>query len=168
MEAVLSYVELLIALIRHTEHISLGRHCLVERRIEYYYLRSCFGDNLLAGSQRKCVCVVMYGSKVCKTVYLIYNLVRYDCCLCEYLSALHYSVTYSAYLAHILDNGGIALCHYLNQLFKSLCVSGERTFLYIFPAVKCLVSDLSVYTDTLAISLCYDRLILHIYKLILQ
>ena len=38
-----------IALIRHTEHISLGRHCLVERRIEYYYLRSCFGDNLLAG-----------------------------------------------------------------------------------------------------------------------
>ena len=45
-EAVLSYMELLIALIRHTEHISLGRHCLVERRIEYYYLRSCFGDNL--------------------------------------------------------------------------------------------------------------------------
>ena len=50
----------------------------------------------------------MYGSKVCKTVYLIYDLVRYDCCLCEYLSALHYSVTYSAYLAHILDNGGVA------------------------------------------------------------
>ena len=68
----------------------------------------------------------------------------------------------------VLDNSGVALCHYLNQLFKSLCVSGERTFLYIFPAVKRLVSDLSVYTDTLAISLCYDRLILHIYKLILQ
>ena len=125
VEAVLSYMKLFIALIGHTEHISLGGHCLVECRIEYNYLRSCLGNYLLAGSQSKSVCVVMYGSKVCKSVYLVDNLVCNDSGLGEYLCALHYSVTYSAYLVHIRDYCGVACCHYFYQLFKSLCVRRE-------------------------------------------
>ena len=55
VEAVLSYVELFIALVGETEHISLFGHCLVECCIEYNYLRTVCGDYLLAGSQSKCV-----------------------------------------------------------------------------------------------------------------
>ena len=52
VEAVLSYVQLLIILVGKSEHISLFGHCLVECGIKYNYLRCAFGEYLLAGAER--------------------------------------------------------------------------------------------------------------------
>ena len=125
MEAVLSYVQLFIALIGQTEHISLFGHCLMECSIENNYLRTGCGNDLLAGSESECVRVVMYGSKLGQTVDLVDNLVCNESCFAEYLSALYYSVTDCGDLVHGLDNGSIACCENFNELLKSFCMSGE-------------------------------------------
>ena len=75
MEAVLSYVVVLIVIVWKTEHESLRRHCLVESCIEYNYLRNICRDNTLAGTECECVSVVMYRSEFAELVYLVDNLV---------------------------------------------------------------------------------------------
>ena len=94
MEAVLSDVILLIALVRHTEHISLFGHRLVKRGVENDNLRRAGSDNLLAGSERERVRVVMYGSKLREVVDLLNNVVVNESRLAEALRALYYSVSY--------------------------------------------------------------------------
>ena len=78
MEAVLSYVILLVVLIGKTEHESLGGHCLVESSVEYYDLGNVCGDNAFAGSQRQSVSVVMYGSELTEIVDLVDNFISYE------------------------------------------------------------------------------------------
>ncbi len=168
MEAILSYVQILVAVIRQAEQISLSRHCGMEGCIKYNNLRCTLGEYLLAGSQCQCVRVVMYGCKLSKTVDLVNDLVSYHAGLLEYLSTLHYSVTDSCDLGHRVDNLCITCGEHLNELFKGLSVGREIAVSLKLSAVTCLCAYVTVNAYSVSVALCDNALISHIKKLILQ
>lgn len=108
VEAVLSYVQLLVALVGKTVHERLLRHGGMERGIEYDYLRSRSRNYLLACSQGERVGVVMYRCELCEVVYLLDNFVCNEGGLAEDLSALYYSVAYGGDLTHAVDDLALA------------------------------------------------------------
>ena len=167
VEAVLSYMQLLVALIGKTVHECLLRHCGVERGVEYNDLRSCCRDNLLAGSESECVGVVMYRCQFGQIVDLLDNFIGYQGGLAEYLSALYYSVTYCGDLAHAVDDLALAGGEYFNELFESLGVGGEGAVSLYLSSVKSSVLDVAVDTYTVAVALCNNALVLHIDQLVL-
>ena len=168
VEAVLSYVQLLVALVGKTVHERLLRHGGMERGIEYDYLRSRSRNYLLACSQGERVGVVMYRCELCEVVYLLDNFVCNEGGLAEDLSALYYSVAYGGDLAHAVDDLALAGGEYLNELLERLGVGRELAVSLDCPAVERGVLDMTVDTDTVAVALCNNALVLHIDKLVLQ
>ena len=168
VEAVLSYVQLLVALVGKAVHERLLRHGGMERGIEYDYLRSRSRNYLLACSQGERVGVVMYRCELCEVVYLLDNFVCNEGGLAEDLSALYYSVAYGGDLAHAVDDLALAGGEYLNELLERLGVGRELTVSLDCPAVERGVLDMAVDTDTVAVALCNNALVLHIDKLVLQ
>ena len=168
VEAVLSDVQLFVALIGQTVHECLFRHGGMERGIENDYLRSSSGNDLLAGSQCERVRVIMYGSQFRQVVYLLDNLVCNECCLAEYLSALYYSVANSGDLAHAVDDLALACGEYFNKLFKSFGVGRECAVGLYLSSVEGGVLDVAVNADTVTVSLGDNALVLHVDELVLQ
>ena len=168
MEAVLSYGILFVNLVGHTEHISLFGHCLVEGCIEDNRLGNICGNYLLAGTKCKCMTVVMYGSKLSELVDFVDNLVCNKNGGGENLCALDDSVAYCRDFAHVLDNGCVACCKNLNNLFKSLGMCGEFAVRLIYSAVKGGVLDMSADADSLAIALGNYLFVCHLNKLVLK
>ena len=168
VEAVLSYVQLLVALVGKTVHERLLRHGGMERGIEYDYLRSRSRNYLLACSQGERVGVVMYRCELCEVVYLLDNFVCNEGGLAEDLSALYYSVAYGGDLTHAVDDLALAGGEYLNELLERLGVGRELTVSLDCPAVERGVLDMTIDTDTVAVALCNNALVLHIDKLVLQ
>ena len=168
VEAVLSYVQLLVALVGKAVHERLLRHGGMERGIEYDYLRSRSRNYLLACSQGERVGVVMYRCELCEVVYLLDNFVCNEGGLAEDLSALYYSVAYGGDLAHAVDDLALAGGEYLNELLERLGVGRELAVSLDCPAVERGVLDMAVDTDTVAVALCNNALVLHIDKLVLQ
>ena len=136
--------------------------------IEYNYLRTVCGDYLLAGSQSKCVGVVVNGSQLCQTVDLVDYLIGNESCLAEYLSALHDSVAYCLDLAHGVDDLALAGGKDLDQLFKSLCMCGEAAVLVNLSAVSSLVGDVTVDTDSVTVALCKNAFVVHVQELVFK
>lgn len=136
--------------------------------IEYNYLRNVCRDNALTSSESESVCVVVNRSKLAELVDLVDNLVSYENRLVENVSTLYYSVTYSRDSVHAVDNLCSACCESLYQLHESLCVGRECAVLVENSAVSSLVVDMSVDTDTVAVTLCDNALIAHIDELILK
>ena len=95
MEAVLSYVKVLVILIGETEHISLRRHCLVESCIEYNNLRNICGNNALAGTESECMSVVVNGSKLTEFINLVNDFICNKNGLIKNISPLYDTVTNS-------------------------------------------------------------------------
>ena len=168
MEAVLSYVELFIALVGETEHISLGGHCLVECRIEYNDLRNSLGNNALAGSESKRMSMVVNRSELTEFIDLINNLISNENGLIKNISALHDSVTYSRYFVHTVNYLCVACCKGFNKLHKSLGMRRERTVSTEFSAVVCLVGNVTVNSDSVAVTLSNNAFIVHVDELILE
>lgn len=168
VEAVLSYVQLLVALVGKAVHERLLRHGGMERGIEYDYLRSRSRNYLLACSQGERVGVVMYRCELCEVVYLLDNFVCNEGGLAEDLSALYYSVAYGGDLTHAVDDLALAGGEYLNELLERLGVGRELTVSLDCPAVERGVLDMTIDTDTVAVALCNNALVLHIDKLVLQ
>ena len=168
VEAVLSYVQLLVALVGKAVHERLLRHGGMERGIEYDYLRSRSRNYLLACSQGERVGVVMYRCELCEVVYLLDNFVCNEGGLAEDLSALYYSVAYGGDLTHAVDDLALAGGEYLNELLERLGVCRELAVSLDCPAVERGVLDMTVDTDTVAVALCNNALVLHIDKLVLQ
>ena len=168
VEAVLSYVQLLVALVGKAVHERLLRHGGMERGIEYDYLRSRSRNYLLACSQGERVGVVMYRCELCEVVYLLDNFVCNEGGLAEDLSALYYSVAYGGDLTHAVDDLALAGGEYLNELLERLGVGRELAVSLDCPAVERGVLDMAVDTDTVAVALCNNALVLHIDKLVLQ
>ncbi len=74
VEAVLSYVQLLVILIGEAEHISLGGHSGMECGVEHNSHRN-IGHNGLTSTQCQCCAVVVNGSKLCQSLYLVDDLI---------------------------------------------------------------------------------------------
>ena len=168
MEAVLSYVQFGVAVIRQTEQESLSGHCCVESCIEYNSLRSTLGQNSLTSSQSQCMRMVMYRCQLSQAVDLVDYLIGNSASLSEYLSTLHNSVTNCGDLVHRIDDLGLTACQYLNQLLKSLSVCREVAVSLKASAVACLGAYVTVDTYTVAVALSDNALVLHVQQLILQ
>ena len=140
----------------------------MESCIEYNYLRNVCRDNLLAGSECESVSVVMNGSELTELIDLLDNFVCNEYGLIENVSTLYYTVTYSRDLIHAVDNLCVSCSESLNKLHESFCMCGEAAILIKSLSVESLVGDVAVDTDTVAVALCDNTLIIHVDELIFE
>ena len=112
--------------------------------------------------------VVMYRSELTEFIDLVDNFVSNENRLVEYVSTLYYTVTYSRDLVHAVDYLSVALCESFNELHESFCMCGESAVLIESSAIACFMSDMTVDTDSVTVSLSDNTLIIHIDELILK
>ncbi len=160
---------LFVHVIGKTVHISLGSHRLMECGVKYenlgYVRHNCETTldtlDVCAGVER---CVVI------AELELLENFIGEEHRLGEVVATVDYSVADSLDLGHVPDNADLSVCESIDYDTYSVGMSGNGKLLFgagSFYKIL-VVEQTNLLTDTLADTLCLDRIVFCVKELILQ
>ena len=168
MEPVPPDAVFLIVFVRHAEHIRLGGHGLMERRVKHRHL-----GHVLAEGGHGGVDALHMGGIMQRGQGGIPLDVREHLCVDAHRfiilgAALHHPVPDGGYLGEVVDDFSFPFGQSQLHLFEGGGVIRHGDFLRHHPAVSRLVGEPAVDSDALAQPFGHDHLAVHVDELILE
>ena len=166
VEAVTTYVILLVELVRYGIEVSVVRHCAVEGVVEHANLR-CVRHELVYSTESLEVSGVVNGSEVAQALDAILYALVHDDALLEEVATLHDTVTYCVYLVKALDCADFRVEQTLEYKVDTFLVVGHVVHDLLLLAVRqSHLDECFVKTDTLNTACCEDRVVVHVVQLV--
>lgn len=168
VEAVATYVILLVQLIRNGVEVSVVWHCAVEGVVEDADLRHV-GHELVHGTQTLEVTCVVNGSEVAEALDAVLYRLVHDDALLEEVATLHDTVSHSVDLVEALDGTDLRIEEALEHEVDAFLVVRHVVHNLLLLAVgESHLNECLVEADTLNTACCQYGVVVHIVKLVLD
>ena len=167
VEAILAHLQARVVVIGHGVHVGVGRHGLVEGRVEHRDVGG-IGHHLLAGLDALDVGGVVQRPEDDVVVDGLHDLGVDDLALGEGRAAVQHAVADRVDLLHVGDDALLLVGQGLDDVLHGLGVVLERRIEHDFPLGGRLLDVAALDADALGLALGDDALVVHVDELVLD